>query len=83
MDKEELFTMQDENGVEREAFIINKLEIDGQDYIVYALSMDNDEDAVYVSKLVKNGDDEDIVSITDEEERIKVNSVVSDMINSL
>lgn len=83
MDKEEIFIAQDENGVEREGFLINKLEIEGQEYVVYALSMNNDEDSIYVSKIIKNGDNEDIVSITDEEERIKVYSIVNDMINNL
>ena len=80
MDKEEIFIAQDENGVEREGFLINKLEIEGQEYVVYALSMNNDEDSIYVSKIIKNGDNEDIVSITDEEERIKVYSIVNDML---
>ena len=53
MDKEEIFIAQDENGVEREGFLINKLEIEGQEYVVYALSMNNDEDSIYVSKIIK------------------------------
>ena len=83
MNNDEVFMMLDENGVEREGFLINKLEIEGQEYVAYALSMNNDEDSIYVSKIIKNGDNEDIVSITDEEERIKVYSIVNDMINNL
>ena len=45
--------------------------------------MSSSEDTIYVGKIIKNGDDEEIVSITDSEEREKVNSVVSDLINNL
>ena len=83
MGNEEVFMMQDENGVEREARILNKIEIENQEYLIYALSMNEEEDAIYVSKIVKNGDSEDIVSITDDEEREMVNSVVMEIINNL
>lgn len=83
MNNDEVFMMFDENGVEREARILNKIEIDGQDYLIYALSMSSSEDTIYVGKIIKNGDDEEIVSITDSEEREKVNSVVIDLINNL
>ncbi len=83
MGNEEVFMMQDENGVEREARILNKIEIENQEYLIYALAMNEEEDAIYVSKIVKNGDSEDIVSITDDVEREMVNSVVMEIINNL
>ena len=83
MNNDEVFMMLDENGVEREARILNKIEVDGQDYLIYALSISSSEDSVYVAKIVKNGDDEEIVGITDSEERERVNSIVIDLINNL
>ncbi len=83
MNNDEVFMMLDENGVEREARILNKIEVDGQDYLIYALSISSSEDSVYVAKIVKNGEDEEIVSITDSEERERVNSIVIDLINNL
>ncbi len=80
---DERFMMFDEDGIEREARILNKIEIDGQDYLIYTLSISSSEDSVYVAKIVKNGDDEEIVSITDSEERERVNSIVIDLINNL
>ena len=83
MNNDEVFMMLDGNGVEREARILNKIEVDGQDYLIYALSISSSEDSVYVAKIVKNGDDEEIVGITDSEERERVNSIVIDLINNL
>ena len=80
---DEKFVMFDEDGIEREARILNKLEINNQEYLIYALSINDDEDSIYVSKLVKNGDEEEIVNIEDDKEREMVNSVVKEYINNL
>ena len=46
MEEQEIFEMRDENGVMREARIIDKIDINGQDYLIYALSI-NEEDYMY------------------------------------
>ncbi len=83
MDNEEIFVMHDENGMEREARILNVIEMEGHEYLVYSLSVNEEEDAIYVAKIVKNGDNEDITSIDDEVEREKVFSVIEEMFNSV
>ena len=84
MEEQEIFEMQDENGVMREARIIDKIEINGQDYLIYALSINEEEDSIYVSKLIKNvNGEEEIVNIQDDNERDVVINTVREVINSL
>ena len=80
---EDTFMMFDEDGKAREARILNKLNINNQEYLVYALSISDDEDSIYASKIIKNGDEEEIVNIDDDNEREMVNSYIMEIINSL
>ena len=66
---DDVFMMVDEKGIKRETRILNKLNINDQEYLVYAISISNDEDNIYASKIVKNGDEEEIVNIDDDKER--------------
>lgn len=84
MEEQDIFEMQDENGVMREARIIDKIEINGQDYLIYALSINEEEDSIYVSKVIKNiNGEEEIVNIQDDNERDIVINTVREVINSL
>lgn len=84
MEEQDIFEMQDENGIMREARIIDKIEINGQDYLIYALSINEEEDSIYVSKVIKNvNGEEEIVSIQDDNERDMVINTVREVINSL
>ena len=77
---EEKIMMLDEQGQEKEATIINIVEINNQDYLIYSISKNEDEDEIYVSKIIKDqNNNEDLVSITDESER----RIVYDTIRSL
>ena len=77
---EEKIMMLDEQGQEKEATIINIIEINNQDYLIYSISKNEDEDEIYVSKIIKDqNNNEDLVSITDESER----RIVYDTIRSL
>lgn len=84
MEEQEIFEMRDENGVMREARIIDKIDINGQDYLIYALSINEEEDSIYVSKVIKNvNGEEEIVNIQDDNERDIVINTVREVINSL
>ena len=84
MEEQDIFEMQDENGIMREARIIDKIEINGQDYLIYALSINEEEDSIYVSKVIKNvNGEEEIVNIQDDNERDIVINTVREVINSL
>ena len=80
---EDVFMMYDEDGNAREARILNKLVINNQEYLVYALSINDDEDGLYASKIIKNGEEEEIVNIEDDNEREIVNSYIKEIVSSL
>ena len=73
MDK---FKVRDENGIEREATIITKIEENQVNYLVYTIDRDAQTSNIFVSKLV-NGNLEDIQN---PEEKQKVNELVKHII---
>lgn len=84
MEEQEIFTMIDEFGRERNARILNIIEINNQEYLVYAIEKNEEEDEIYASKLVKNNlGEEEIISIENEEERKIVFDTIREFINEL
>ncbi len=84
MNQEDTFIMLDEFGKERDATILNIVEIKGKEYVVYSISKNEDEDSIFVSELVKNENgEEEVKSIQDEDERRIVFDVVRELINSV
>lgn len=81
---EEKIMMYDEQGQEKEATIINTVEINNQDYLIYSISKNEDEDEIYVSKIIKDkNNNEDLVSITDESERRLVFDAIRSLIDEI
>ena len=81
---EEKIMMRDEQGQEKEATIINVVEINNQDYLIYSISKNEDEDEIYVSKIIKDqNNNEDLVSITDVSERRTVFDTIRSLIDEL
>lgn len=84
MEEQEIFTMIDEDGKEREAKIINVIEINNQEYVVYAIEKNEEENAIYASKIIKNSlGEEEIVSIANDEEREIVFETIKELIEEL
>ena len=84
MEEQEIIMMLDEDGNEKEARILNVVEINNQEYVVYAISRNEEEDAIYAAKLVKdNTGEDDIVPIENEEEKRVVFDAIRDLINKL
>lgn len=84
MEEQETFTMLDENGKERIARILNAVEINNQEYIVYAIEQNEEEDAIFASKIIKDEmGNEDIIQITDEEEKRVVFNAIREVIEDL
>lgn len=84
MEEQEIFTMFDEVGNEREARILNIVEVNEQEYVVYAISQNEEEEAIYAAKLVKDMmGNEDIVSIDNEEEKKVVFEAIREIIDNL
>lgn len=91
--KEDLLNMADENakfsiiddkGEERDAFIVGEYEIEGNNYIVYAIAETEDASGLYIKKIIYNeaGEEEAVVSITDPKERDIVFAAMKEYINS-
>ena len=70
------FKVRDENGIEREATIITKIEENQVNYLVYTIDRDAQTSNIFVSKLI-NGNLEDIQN---PEEKQKVNELVKHII---
>ena len=84
MDNQDMVVLLDENGNEVQGRIINIVEIDGQEYLLYSVDTNEDEENVFVNKIIKdvNGEDE-FVAIEDEEERKYVFDTLKEMIDSI
>ena len=84
MDKEDKVTVLDENGNEVEATIINIIEVNGQEYLLYSVDVNEEDANLYVNKIVKdeNGE-EDIVAIEDDTERNIVFEEIKKIINEM
>ena len=84
MENQDTVILLDENGNEVQARIINIVEIDGQEYLLYSTEANDEEENLYVNKIVKdeNGDEE-FVAIEDEEERNYIFDTIKEMINNI
>lgn len=84
MEEQEIFIVLDELGNEREAKILNVVEINNQEYLVYAVSQNDEEDGIFAQKLIKDDlGNEDIVPIENEEEKRIVFDAIREIINDL
>lgn len=84
MEEQATFMMLDEAGNEKEAKILNIVEINNQEYLVYAISQNEEEDAIFASKLIRDKfGNEDVIPIEDETEKRIVFEVIRDIMNNL
>ena len=76
--------LKDEYGNNIEGQVLNIIEIDEIEYLLYSVSTSPEEDSLNVKKIIKdeNGED-DLVDITNEEEKEKVFSIIKEYINSI
>lgn len=76
--------LRDEFGNNVEGKILNIMEIDGIEYVVYAVSANEEEDAIYAKRIIKyaNGEN-DLVDIVDENEKNKIFDIIREYINSI
>ena len=84
MDSNDKVMVLDENGNEVEATIINIIEVNGQEYLLYSVDANSDEANLYVNKIIKdeNGE-EDIVPIESDVERNTVFDEIKNLINEM
>lgn len=79
-----IINLKDEYGNNLKGQVLNIIEIDEIEYLLYSVSTSLEEDGLYVKKIIKdeNGED-DLVDITNEEEKEKVFSIIKEYINSI
>ena len=71
----------DEHGIDRTANIICKFTIDDKDYVLYSIERDDENDNLFVSKLMSNNDGTaNMVDIEDENEKARISEVVKELI---
>ena len=76
--------LRDEIGNNVDGKILNIMEIDGIEYVVYAVSANEEEDAIYAKRVIKYANGEsDLVDIVDENEKNKVFDIIREYINSI
>ena len=83
MDKDK-FTLLDENGMEREAELLNVITVDEQDYLLYSVVGDSDDAAICVAKIIYGEDgDEQLIDIEDVNEREKISKIIDELFDNL
>lgn len=72
----------DEHNIDRNAKVICKFTIDGNDYVLYSIERDEENDNLFVSKLIKNNDGtSSMVNIDDNSEKQRINEVVKELVS--
>lgn len=82
--EDNIINLKDEYGNNIEGKVLNIIEIDGIEYLLYSISVSSEEDSLYVKKITKDeyGED-DLIDITNEEEKDKVFNIIREYINSI
>ena len=71
----------DEHGIDREANIICGFNLSGQQYVLYWIERDSDNDNLFASKLLKNNDDTfNMINIEDAMEKSKISDIIKQLI---
>ena len=81
MEERKTIEIIDEHGINRKANIMCGIDVSGTDYVVYSIERDNDNDNLFVSKLIKNNDGtNNMINIDDNSEKTKLADIVKEMI---
>ena len=82
MEEDRIF-ISDEFGNKKEANIINIIEIDNQEYLLYSIEENEEKENIYDMKIIKNGTEEDLEPITDLEEKETVSEIIKEVLDEL
>ena len=67
----------DEHNIDREANVLFAFDLDGSDYVCYRISRDDEQDNLFISKVIKDIDGTfNMVNIDDTAEKSRLNSIV-------
>ena len=75
------FKIKKKKNVERDATLLTVIEVDEKEYVIYSIDRDEENVNIFVSELKKDSNGNDIiVDIEDENEKIKLNEIVRNII---
>ena len=82
-DEEAYFTVTDDDGTKKQAHIVGEFEVDGQNYLTYAIDETEDTVGFYAKRVTydANGEVKKIETITDSNEKEKVFNAIRNYIN--
>ena len=84
LEEKKILCIKDKNGQELVVEVLTILPIDGIDYIVYSIDTDDDNSDVYVARIVKDQNENNVlVTIENDVERQKVFSLIDKMISGI
>ena len=73
----------DEHNIDRDANVMFAFDLEGSEYVSYRISRDEEQDNLFVSKVLKNLDGTfNMVNIDDSNEKSKLNSIVTSLVGS-
>ena len=71
----------DEHGIDRVANVVCSIDVDGSDYVIYWIERDNDNDNLFVSKILKNNDGTStMTNIEDSAEKSNLSEIVKELV---
>ena len=71
----------DEHNIDRTGYKVCAIDVDGSDYVIYAIERDGENDNVFVSKIIKNiNGTSSMINIDDSYEKEKLSLVVKELI---
>ena len=67
----------DEHNIDRDANVMFAFDLDGSGYVSYRISRDEEQDNIFISKVIKNIDDTfNMVNIDDQDEKMLLSEIV-------
>ena len=80
MEKENKIKVINDEGKEVEVELLNVVEVDGKEFIIYTASNNDEYDDYYAMKIVTNENGkEDLAVVTDEQERELISEIIDEM----
>lgn len=74
----------DDNGQEKEAVIINVIEVNNQEYLLYSIEENAEEDNLFAMKIIKKEDgEEDLLPITDPKEKDELTNTINRVLDNI
>ena len=73
----------DEHGIDRIANIVCSIDVDGSDYVIYWIERDNNNDNLFISKILKNNDGTStMMNIEDSMEKSNLSEIVKELVTT-